>query len=163
MSQVSSEGCEVLKMKFVQASVNDLEHVLTWVETNDACLRWGGPKLTFPIDLMLIQEEISYEKSNSFVIRIEKGVVAFGQLLEVEKDRYHMARIIVKPSQQGLGYGRYLCEKIVERVSELKGQNISLRVFKDNHVAIGLYKKLGFLIDDDSDEQITVMMKSLVS
>ena len=150
-------------MKFVHASINDLETVLAWVATKDACLRWAGPKVTFPIDFELIQEEINYSKSNSFVIRIESIVVAFGQLLEIEKDRYHMARIIVKPSQQGLGYGSILCTKLVERACELKGQQVSLKVFKDNHAALGLYKKLGFLVNDDSAGQVIVMTKSLTS
>ena len=57
----------------------------------------------------------------------------------------HLGRIIVSPAQRGRGKGRELCERLVARAVQATGAGaVTLRVYRDNETALGLYLRLGF-------------------
>ena len=149
-------------MNLVPASTRDLETVVTWVTTMDECKQWAGARVTYPIEMEVFQKEIKYSHKNSFVLHDRKIVVAFGQLLEIDSTKCHMARVIVLPTGQGMGYGKKICNNLVERAIQLNCKEVSLNVFKENQNALGLYGRLGFnTISEDAASGTLKMVKSL--
>ena len=58
--------------------------------------------------------------------------------------RYCMHKVFVDPRARGRGLGTQLMERAIEEVERL-GAPIFLTVDPDNHQALGLYEKMGFL------------------
>ena len=84
---------------------------------------------------------------NSLLIIEHKGEAIglyHGNLMD--HDTYEIGNIIVIPSYQGKGIGSDILMKIIQKNPKLK---IHLQVFKDNP-AINLYKRLGFVIVDET-------------
>ena len=71
--------------------------------------------------------------------------VGFGQLWYGEPGSVHMMRIIVSPSRRSQGMGRELCRQLMARAMENGGPRlVTLRVYRDNPVAVALYDSMGF-------------------
>ena len=71
--------------------------------------------------------------------------VGLGQLLEKEKGRIHMARVMVAPPRRAKGLGEMLCRLLIEEgIKRFGNVNFSLNVYSDNTTAVKLYQKLGF-------------------
>lgn len=70
---------------------------------------------------------------------------------QIFNPKFPLLSIAVADSHQGLGLGRALMELLIEG-AKLKGmEGLELHVFKHNHRAILLYRKLGFKIVGDTD------------
>ena len=116
-------------------------------------------------DRFIITGTINYGKLNASETKTtgydKKELLALGQIRMFEGNRGHLARIVVNPTARGKGFGRIFCEKLISEAKKLNCRTISLRVVKDNSVAINLYKKLGFIIPaeqpDNTGENIYYM------
>jgi ribosomal protein S18 acetylase RimI-like enzyme len=100
--------------------------------------------VTFPLTPESLTVEISFTPDNSFCLEKDGDPVGFGQLIPKSEQRLHAARIIVVPHLRGRGFGRKLCQVLINKAVELKYSRMSLNVSKDNAAAIKLYKSLGF-------------------
>jgi ribosomal protein S18 acetylase RimI-like enzyme len=88
------------------------------------------------------------------------SIVAFGQLLAREEGFLHLARIIVNPSKRAMGYGRMLCNALLQIASQKGCRKISLNVYRDNTNALKLYENLGFQeIAEKSSKENCYMIK----
>ncbi len=54
-------------MKILPATAEDINIVVNWIDSKDACVRWAGPAVTYPIGTALLKKQISFSESNSFV------------------------------------------------------------------------------------------------
>ena len=81
-------------------------------------------------------------------------------MLAKDNDYLHLARIIVDPSKRRMGYGRSLCNELLN-IAKQKGYNkISLNVYRDNSKAFTLYENIGFReISDKSSNENCYMIK----
>ena len=62
-----------------------------------------------------------------------------------EKNRIHLARIIVAPNQRGRGLGDRLCRLLIgEGLKRFGKVDFTLNVYSENAIAVKLYQKLGF-------------------
>ena len=69
----------------------------------------------------------------------------FGQHFASQPSAVHLGRIIVSPAARGHGFGRQLCQKLIEQAFQTTGANaVTLRVYRDNPTALALYSSLGF-------------------
>ena len=62
----------------------------------------------------------------------------------VERDHAMLHNIVVDETKRGMGYGQEVCEALLFEAKRAGALVSYLQVIQDNHVAINLYKKLGF-------------------
>ena len=131
-------------MRFRPAKLDDLPIIISWVPDADACRRWAGPLVNFPLTPESLSQEITFSAINSYCLEGAGGLVGFGQLIRKSEQRIHAARIIIAPHERRQGCGRKLCQSLINRAAELKYPRLSLNVYKDNSTAMLLYQSLGF-------------------
>ena len=69
-----------------------------------------------------------------------------------EHDEFRLIREIqIHPTYQGKGIGTRVMQDVIDR-SQQMGRKLMLKVLHENH-ALGLYKRLGFVIIDDTGVQ----------
>ena len=113
---------------------------------------WAGPSVRFPLVLEHLKEDIHFSEENTLsMINDRKALLGIGQLIQKEKNRLHMARIIVSPNHRGKGFGSRLCRLLIREGRKTYGEvNFSLNVYPHNTNAVRLYEKLGFVPDPES-------------
>jgi ribosomal protein S18 acetylase RimI-like enzyme len=131
-------------MQTTPSSPQDIEYLVSWIADKTACRMWAGPLVHFPLKLTKLLEEIGYTPDNSFCLRHNGSIKAFGQLLPKQANSLHMARIIVAPESRGLGFGRKICTDLIQIARERKAGSLSLNVYRDNTIGVCLYRRLGF-------------------
>jgi len=124
----------------------DLQVVLSWIETPEQLKLWGGSALSFPPEMERSWREIEARDDKSFVLVDADGqLVGFGQTLSRAANVVHLGRIIVSPIFRGKGLGRLLCEQLIEVANERpRPDQITLNVFRNNAAALSLYAAIGF-------------------
>ncbi len=87
--------------------------------------------------------------------------MAFGQIIQKDGGRSHLARIITNPTFRDQGVGRSICNHLVDYAFALGGGKVSLNVYRENSHALRLYKSLGFKEQtEDSDDSNIFMLKT---
>ena len=124
----------------------DLNTVIAWIRDKEACKRWAGPLVRFPLTLQSLKKDIEFSEDNTFVMLNDVGeLLGLGQLLQKENNRIHMARVIVSPGQRAKGFGELLCRLLIdEGIKRCAKVYFTLNVYSDNTTALKLYQKLGF-------------------
>ena len=147
------------------ATIEDLNALISGIKDKDACKLWAGPLVRFPLSLESLKEDLEFSEDNTFaMIDDNRELFGLGQLQEKEKDRIHLARIIVSPTQRGKGFGDQLCRLLMDEGIKRFGEvYFSLNVYFNNTTAIKLYQKLGFKpkpapSDSITDEEIIHMI-----
>ena len=137
-------------MRICKATRVDLETVIPWIKDEKACRLWAGPEVRFPLLTDRLKADIGFDHYATYVFRDDQDeMVGFGQIL-LRNNRLHLARILVSPSQRGKGYGKNLCEHLMEEGQKKYGKkDFSLNVYKFNTIAHNLYINLGFIIFAD--------------
>lgn len=149
-------------MNIQNATLEDLEEVIAWIGTEEDCSTWAGPAVTFPIQTARLLNEISFLPENAFCCRSDADLLAFGQILSMADGRCHLARIITNPDFRGLGYGRQLCQALVDYAARIGNGVVSLNVYRANTRAKWLYKRLGFIeYAEHSDDRVVHMRNTL--
>ena len=132
-------------MKFQLAVKNDLMTVMTWIQDAAGCIIWAGPKVKFPPEIEQLYQALEFDKHHTYSLYDDKDLLALGQIRLSENNRRHLSRVIVNPLLRGKGIGRVFCKELIQEAKKFDCQSISLNVIKDNHIAIALYEKLGFI------------------
>lgn len=144
-----------------QAVESDLKTIIPWIPDEVECRYWGGTLVRFPIRLENLVQDIEYSESNSYCLSDGSHIIGFGQLLIRKPGYLHLARIIISPARRSSGYGRLLCEKLIQTGYEKGYRGFTLNVYRDNIEAIHLYKSLGFreAIDKSDAEKCHMIMQ----
>lgn len=71
-----------------------------------------------------------------------------------ETDVAHIYDIVVLPSRQGQGLGRFLMEDMIEDCRSRGLTRLLSRSFKNNTASLGLHRKIGFHISLETEESI---------
>jgi ribosomal protein S18 acetylase RimI-like enzyme len=127
-------------------SCNDpqLEQVLSWFSDAREVFYWGGPDISFPLELQCFKSQAKWHKNHSWVLLCGTETVAFGQIY-LRLERCHLGRLVVAPEHRGKGLGAELIERLIQAGQELLGcSEASLFVLTDNQPAMHLYRRLGF-------------------
>ncbi|MFZ6719266.1 GNAT family N-acetyltransferase [Undibacterium sp. Ji49W] len=139
---------------------SDYVVIADWIHDAKACARWAGPQLPYPFATADLPELLAKPESQAFtLIDPNQTVVGFAQFWRRDEQRVHLGRIIVSPEARGLGYGRILCEQLMQRAIAATGLSIvSLRVYRDNPGALHLYSQLDFVVvEPDSNTEVLAM------
>ena len=134
------------RMKFQQATKDDLETVINWIPDAMSCMVWAGPKVIFPIELEQLWDALEFDKNHTYSLSDETNLLALGQIRMFENIRGHLSRIIVNPEYRGKGIGKIFCLELINKAKKLNCKTISLNVDKENEIARNLYNKLGFVV-----------------
>jgi len=129
---------------FRAATLDDIHEIAGWIHSRRDCELWAGPRLPFPLDLDLLPGDIDLFHADSVALEEEERLVAFGQVIYMDEDRAHLARIIVAPGSRGRGYGRLLVSELMRRARQRDYQVLSLYVDRHNRRALALYAGFGF-------------------
>lgn len=149
-------------MQLTTATIDDLRNVCRWVTSKNACLRWAGPAVFYPVDDELIARQTDFTTENSFVLRSSESIIGFGQIIGIGDKHCHFARLTVAPDHRGNGFGQILCNKLLQTAMDNGATSVSLKVFADNEIALGLYQKLGFEpVETVSTEEVLYMQRAL--
>jgi ribosomal-protein-alanine N-acetyltransferase len=70
-------------------------------------------------------------------------LVSYG-IISVGAGESHLLNLCVDPHNQGLGYGRYMLEKLMFAARDQRAETMFLEVRPSNCSAIRLYRQLGF-------------------
>ena len=139
----------------------DYEVLASWVADAVACARWAGPGLCFPFRTADLPALLAVPGARSYVLA-EAGALplGFGQHWVQTPEAVHLGRIIVSPQVRGHGVGRRLCELLIAAAIEsTHATAVTLRVYRDNAVALRLYAGLGFLTVESEATAETLFMK----
>ena len=154
-------------MHLQPATLEDLQTVLTWIETPEQLKRWGGPLLSWPPRVEQTWRQIEADTHKVFALVGENGeVTGLGQTLRREENGVHLGRIILSPALRGKGVGRVFMQNLIEKGSELFNPLFfSLYVYNDNIPAVRLYFFIGttateiYTEDDSSRMELRVIEK----
>lgn len=131
--------------KLRPATIFDYPTIIRWVPDLNAARFWGGPKMTYPITVDFLEDQLRPTVDTTFVMIDERyDLLAFGQIQFREPSRFHLARLIVNPDVRGQGYGRTLVELLMAQAADLSDRFFTLNVNRNNEIAQNLYLSLGF-------------------
>ena len=80
-------------MRLRDATLSDLHEVASWVDSARECDLWAGWRVSFPIDIARLAQEIEFSNGNSFCLVDQDSVIAFGQIIK-KAQRAHLAQLI---------------------------------------------------------------------
>jgi ribosomal protein S18 acetylase RimI-like enzyme len=72
------------------------------------------------------------------------GFASFGNDAD-DESRGHLFSLYVSPESAGTGVGSKLLNEVISELGKIGKSEITLWVFKENPIAIGLYRKSGFV------------------
>lgn len=144
------------------AAAGDYPLVAAWLPDQASTLRWAGPRIIFPFDAAQLEVQLQVPGGKSYTLQSNGEIVAFGQHWVLEVPSVHLGRLIVSPTHRGNGFGRELCCQLIAAAMENTGaSSVTLRVYKDNEVALALYHSLGFRqLAEESDGQVLFMRRN---
>ncbi|MFH1726907.1 MAG: GNAT family protein [Pseudomonadota bacterium] len=130
----------------------DFYLLINWIPDEKFLMQWGGIKLSFPLDHKQLNNLFLKTNKNPPLIYLFKATetadnktIGHSQILRIDyKEKIcTIGRIIV--GQPGKYYGLNLVALTLDHAFyKLKMNEVNLKVFAFNLVALGLYKKLGF-------------------
>jgi len=141
---------------------SDYAAIASWVPDAAAGLRWAGPRLPFPFAASDLRELLAVPGGgeSSYCLIDESGnPCGFGQHWVLQPGAVHLGRIIVTPDARGHGFGRALCQQLISAaLRSTSAAAITLRAYRDNLVAVGLYSSLGFVeVASESTDEVLFM------
>ena len=122
----------------------DKEAIIHWTNSKgaDFLQQWAGDALLYPLTI-----EALNALPHCFRIETEGSFIGMIQQIRVEGSNVHIGRFLINPSLTGKGLGTSAMQLFIVMLFEDKSvHSISLNVFDDNHIAKGLYTKLGFKV-----------------
>ncbi|NWO17992.1 MAG: GNAT family N-acetyltransferase [Corynebacterium sp.] len=143
----------------------DYDAIASWVVDEKACARWAGPTVPFPFSPERLPELLEMDGCSSYCLSDSNNeCIGVGQFWTGEHGAVHIGRIIISPEVRGIGAGRVLCEKLIDRALRSTGAHIvTLRVYRDNNAARSLYSSLGFFVVDSESTGDLLFMRALTN
>lgn len=129
------------------AAAADYAYIAEWAPDAAQCRLFSGSADYFPYDTARLPEQLDFPGSRSFVLLYRGDAAAFGQYWTgALAGEIHLGRLLVSPGRRGLGLGEALCRLLMKQaLADVPDTGaFTLRVFAENTVAAGLYRKLGF-------------------
>lgn len=98
----------------------------------------------------MVRENFKHELTRCFVGQIDDDI--FG-LVNVRKEGsdFYICGFNIAPTQQGKGFGRYMLDQVLERLTPSDGESITLEVDSNNQPAYQLYTTSGFEVQSQAD------------
>ena len=142
------------------ATAGDYAELATWLPDAATTLRWAVPRVVFPFNAAQLERQVQVPGGRSFALHSSGETVAFGQYWVLAAPSVHLGRLIVAPKHRGQGFGRELCRQLMAAAKDDTGaSSVTLRVYRDNTLALGLYLSLGFRQEAEESEGQVLFMR----
>jgi ribosomal protein S18 acetylase RimI-like enzyme len=92
----------------------------------------------------------AYEHSTYCTVAEKGGILVGYQITTLQQNRAHIARLAVLPEFQRSHIGYCLIADVIKEFRKLWTREISVNTQQDNFKSLGLYKKIGFEMTDES-------------
>lgn len=139
----------IMNVSLRAPTAGDYAAIASWIPDAASGLRWAGPRLSFPFAASELPELLAVPGGGGSSWSLIDGSAepcGFGQHWVLAPGAVHLGRIIVAPSVRGRGLGRVLCQQLISAALQSPSATaVTLRVYRDNRVAVGLYSSLGFV------------------
>lgn len=143
-------------MRVVPASVEQMDWLISCVDSPEALLMWAGPVFDYPLNAAQLREhfaELAKEEPPARPLRatVDGATVAYAELRDLapKEGRGRLSRIMVDPAWRGSGVAEKFVRAVVALAfNELRLARLELGVFQQNAAARRLYDKLGFEINE---------------
>lgn len=131
---------------------------ITWPKAYETIL--SPAQLDYMLDMFYAPDSIARQMdqlNHVFYIaeddhKIPVGFASFSAAPN-NKKHFHLHKLYVVPDRQKSHAGRHLAERVIREVAYLGGESLQLNVNRHNP-ALGFYKKLGFAIIREEDNDI---------
>jgi ribosomal protein S18 acetylase RimI-like enzyme len=132
--------------KDVRLLINAKEHLNNFISLNEAWIKQYFE--LEPIDLQLAKNPSKIIDDGGFIFSLILGeeVVGVCALFKGTNDSYHLARMAVKESYRGHGFGTLLMDAVFVKAKAVGASSVILLSNSKLTAAISLYKKYGFVI-----------------
>jgi ribosomal protein S18 acetylase RimI-like enzyme len=139
----------------------DYEVIASWVPDAESCLRWAGPRVVFLFTAADLPGLLAVSAGRSYCLTERTAIpLGFGQHWVLRPGAVHLGRIIIAPAVRGRGFGRLLCQLLLAQAIEATGAaEVTLRVDRNNTVALSLYSRLGFSAVEAESSQRALFMR----
>lgn len=100
------------------------------------------------LDIYLLQhpeESIIKDGGEIFFARYKGEIIGTVAMKKKNNEAYELSKMAVDNEARGLGAGRLLCNAVIERARALGAEKVFLYSNSLQHIAIKLYRKLGFI------------------
>jgi RimJ/RimL family protein N-acetyltransferase len=140
-------------VKLEPVQPQDLDHLLTWIDSPEFLLQWAGPRFTWPLTKEQLQTNLLESEGPQPTVLAFKAIsddgimTAYAEITRVDRANRSaaIARVLVAPESRGLGIGSWLVNELLWIAFEqLYLHRVSLNVFSFNTAAIRAYERTGF-------------------
>lgn len=147
-----ADGNREAGWRFEQASIEDIDELMSWFPDAHSVHIWGGPIFRYPFNRRTFHKDCRWKDFESYCLRNPAGeFAAFGQLTS-RYERSHLARLVTHPDMRGQGVGKKLILGLIGIIDcRHATTECGLFVFKDNEPALACYRSLGFKIHEFPD------------
>jgi ribosomal protein S18 acetylase RimI-like enzyme len=133
-----------VQYKLVKADIKHISAIMSWLNSAEEMLLWGGPGLIHGLDEKGFADQIRlYSVSSRTLLDHQNNIVGFGQYYE-RLDRIHFGRVGIAKGERGKGLSHILMSMLINEATQNDNREMSLFVMKDNIPAVRCYEKLGF-------------------
>ena len=140
-------------MKLEPVQPQDLQRLLTWVDSPEFLLQWAGPSLTWPLtrsqlETLLLETQGPTPTRQAFKAVSDDGIMTgYAEIDRIDRKNRSasIARVIVAPESRGLGIGSWLVAELLwVAFEQLYLHRVALNVLSFNTAAIRAYERTGF-------------------
>ena len=131
---------------------SDFDRLINWIKSEDELILFAGPNFKFPLTKKQLSEYIAGDHRKVFKVVDNKSKEVIGHCelndINVNTKNARVCRmLIVDESKRNKGYGGKVMKELIRiAFNELSLNNITLKVYEKNAMAIMCYKNCGFEI-----------------
>lgn len=129
-----------------EATVDDLDVVVGWIDSVDAMVSWSGDAFAWPLSKAQVVAALEQGDTRTFAaLDSSEALTGFARLTRVAAETVQVGWIVVDPARRGERIGAALVQALVAEAFAMAGvQRLELAVLRDNVTARRLYHRAGF-------------------
>lgn len=131
---------------------SDFDRLINWIKSEEELILFAGPNFKFPLTKKQLSEYIASDNRRVFKVIDKKSeeVIGHCELNDINQNTRNarVCRMLIgDESKRNKGYGSKVLKELI-RIAfiELSLNNITLKVYEKNAMAVSCYKNCGFEI-----------------
>lgn len=141
-----------MKIKLEKFRREHYADLISWVDSEETLMLFGGPSFKFPLDEKQLDDSLSDTNRIAFrVVKVDNHEPIGHCEIHLSHQSAKLARILIGvPAERGKGLGKEIIALLLDFVfNKLHKEKAELNVFDQNMAAIHIYEKAGFVRDPD--------------
>jgi RimJ/RimL family protein N-acetyltransferase len=140
-------------------SEKDFENFKSWVHSAKDLFQFAGPIFTFPVTDEQLRQYVAMKDITPLKVVLSSTQESIGHCeLNFSNGNNRLSRILIgKKELRGQKIGEQVVREMVQLLFKKPGiKEVDLNTFSWNIAAINCYKKVGFKINPEKSEEMTV-------